>query len=106
MAPPSEKNAIGILKPNHLVKLEQVDGIRPEAAQRFVDLLAGLAFAPAVDLGHQEGLVAVAILQRLAHAHLALTIVVIPAIIQEVIPRSIALRVMRVLSAAVFTIPM
>ena len=46
--------------------------------------LVGGRFGPAVDLGHQEHFLAVAVPQGLAHADLALAVVVVPAVVHEV----------------------
>jgi hypothetical protein len=65
------------------VVLEQVDDIGLEALEALVDLLGGGLLRPAVDLVHQEDLLAVAILQGLAHADLARAFVVVPAVVHE-----------------------
>src|SRR5205085_851536 len=54
-----------------------------KALEGLVELLAGGLLGQAVDLGHQEDLLAVAILQGLAHADLAAAVVVIPAVVHE-----------------------
>ncbi len=43
-----------------------------------------MSWHSAVDLGHQEYLLAVAVAQRLAHAHFAVAAVVVPAVVHEV----------------------
>ena len=54
-----------------------------QARSDCVDLLGGGLLRAAVDLRHQEDLLPVAVAQRLAHAHLALAVVVVPAVVQE-----------------------
>ena len=44
---------------------------------------AAAFFGPAVDLGHQEDLLAVAVAERLAHADFAAAAVVVPAVVHE-----------------------
>src|SRR6267378_2469290 len=58
--------------------------IPPEAAKRFVELHGGGFFGLAVDFGHEESLLAVAVAQRLAHADFAGPVVVVPAVVEEV----------------------
>src|SRR5258706_7557576 len=69
---------------NDFVELEKIDVIGLEAAERFIDLrgrgLPGLA----VDLGHEEGFQAVAVAERLTHADLAVTAIVVPAVVEEI----------------------
>jgi hypothetical protein len=65
------------------VVLDQVDAVGLQTAERFVQLSRGLALGAAVDLGHQEYPVPIAVLERLAHPELALALVVVPAIVHE-----------------------
>src|ERR1700752_1124986 len=65
------EDAMGILEPKHLVVLHEVDAVRLEPAQRFVELALRLGSRTAVDLGHQEHSFAITIAKRLAHPHLA-----------------------------------
>src|SRR5215831_12807858 len=58
--------------------------IRLQAMERFVNLFGSLLPGPAVNFGHDEGLLPVAIAQRLAHTGLALAAVVIPGIVEEI----------------------
>ena len=51
--------------------------------RRLVDLLGGGLFGAAVDLGHQEDLLAVAVAQGLAHADFADAVVIVPAVVHE-----------------------
>src|ERR1039457_3582392 len=57
--------------------------IRLKPLQRILDLPGGGLPGPPVDLGHEEHLLPVAVAQRLAHAHLAAAVMVIPAIVHE-----------------------
>src|SRR5205814_5548167 len=65
------------------MKLHQVDAISLESLQGFIDLFGGGIFCAAIDLGHEENLVSVAIAQRFAHADFTAAIMIIPAIIEE-----------------------
>src|ERR1700686_1753844 len=49
-----------------------------------MQLLGGGLLSLAIDLGHQESLLTVTVAQRLAHANLALPIVIVPAVVEEV----------------------
>ena len=66
-----------------LVILHQVHLVRLQPLQRFVDLLRGGGLGAAVELGHQEHLLAVTVAQSLAHPDLALAVHVIPAVVHE-----------------------
>ena len=66
------------------MNLHQVDVVGLEAAERVFQLLLRGRGSAAVDLGHQEGLLAVAVLEGAAHAALAFAVVVVPAVVQEV----------------------
>ena len=59
--------------------LHEIDAIGLQPAQRLVELPRRLRFDAAVDLGHEEDLLAVAVPERLAHPDLALALVVVPA---------------------------
>src|ERR1700704_72314 len=78
------ENAIRIGIANHFVELEQVDSIRLQPAQRFVDLGCGSGLVAAIDLGHQEGFLAITIAQCFAHANFTLSAVVVPAVVEEI----------------------
>src|ERR1019366_381954 len=78
------KNAIGIGIANHFMELEQVNSIRLQPPQRFIELCYGGSFGSAIDLGHQKGLLAITIAQRLAHANFALSAVVVPAVVEKI----------------------
>src|SRR4029077_18943911 len=68
---------------NYLVKLQQVDMVGLQSAKGLIHLLGSGRLSLAIDLGHQERLLAVTVAQRLAHANLALAIVVVPAVVEE-----------------------
>ena len=57
-------------------------GLQP--LERLLNLPGGGLFGPAVDLGHEEDLLAVAVAQGLAHADFAVAVVVVPAVVQKV----------------------
>src|SRR5271154_6629227 len=65
------KDAVWVLHPNHLVKLDQINDIGLQSAERLLQLKVVGFFSPAVHLGHQEDLVAIPVTQRLAHSDLA-----------------------------------
>src|ERR1700682_6076878 len=69
---------------NDFVELEKIDLVGLEAAQRFIELRGGELPGLTVDLGHEEGLLAVAVAQRLAHADFAVAAIVVPAVVEEV----------------------
>src|SRR5262249_60717752 len=72
------ENAMRMLVAENLVVLDQVDAVGLEAAEGFFQLPRGFLFRPAVDLGHQEGFVAVALPPRPAPPALAGAAVVCP----------------------------
>src|ERR1700690_213608 len=78
------KNAIRVGIANHFMELEQVNSIRLQPPQRFIELGYGGRFGSAIDLGHQKGLLAITIAQRLAHANFAVSAVVIPAVVEKI----------------------
>src|SRR5882762_8002060 len=78
------EDAYGIAFANYLVKLQQVDVVGLQSAKRLIQLLGSGLLSLAIDLGHQERLLTVTVAQRLAHANLALPIVIVPAVVEEV----------------------
>src|SRR4029077_9261729 len=70
--------------PNHLMKLQQINMVGLEAAERFFELFGGCFLCLTVDLGHEESLLPVAVPQRLTHADFALATVVVPAVVEEI----------------------
>jgi hypothetical protein len=53
--PTFRKNAIRIGIANSLMELEQVNSIRLQPPQRFIELGYGCRFGSAIDLGHRDG---------------------------------------------------
>jgi len=51
-----------------------------EPPQRFINLRGRGLLGLAVNFGHEEGFVAVAVAQRLAHADFTVAVVVVPAV--------------------------
>jgi hypothetical protein len=80
---PRGEDPIRVLESDHLVVLQEIQAIGLQTPQRLVDLPRGGLLRPAVDLGHQDDLVAVAVAEGLAHADLAATVVVVPAVVHE-----------------------
>src|SRR6266850_4477652 len=78
------EDALRVGHANDFVELEKVDVVGLEAAERFVELHGGGFFRLAVDFGHEESLLAVAVAQRLAHADFAGPVIVVPAVVEEV----------------------
>ena len=78
------EDPVGIIEAQDLVVLHEVDMVGAQAQERLVDLLEGFLLGPPVHLGHQEDLVAVAILrQGRAHAQFRAAFVVVPTIVHE-----------------------
>ena len=73
----------GIVEADDLVVLDQIDAVGLQPAERFVELPRRPPLRPAVDLGHQEDALAVAVAERLAHPQLALAVVVVPGVVHE-----------------------
>src|SRR5712691_7939191 len=65
------------------MELHQVDAIRLQALQGFVDLPASDLFGSAVDLGHEEDFLPVAVAQSLPHADFTGTTIIVPAVVHE-----------------------
>src|SRR5271154_2341000 len=78
------KNAIRIGIANNFMELKQVNSIRLQPPQRFIELRYGGSFGSAIDLGHQKGLLAITIAQGLSHANFTLSAVVVPAVVEKV----------------------
>ncbi len=72
------KDAVRVVVADHLMMLDQVDAVGLQALERLINLASRLGLRPAVDLGHQEDLLAIPVAERLAHADFALTLVVVP----------------------------
>ena len=78
------EDAIRVFHPNDLMMLHQVDAVRLQALQAFVNLFGCELLRAPVNLRHQEHLVAVTIAQRFAHPDFAAAVVIIPAVVHEV----------------------
>jgi hypothetical protein len=81
--PARGEDPVGVLQPDDLVELQQVDHVGLQPPEGLVELLGGGLPGPAVDLGHQEDLLAVAVAQGLAHADFAAAVVIVPAVVHE-----------------------
>src|ERR1022692_1300604 len=81
--PAGSEEAVGIFHPDVLVKLNQVDVIRLQSPQRFIDLPGRGVLRPAIEFSHQEHFLSVPVTERKPHAPLAFPIVVIPAVVHE-----------------------
>jgi len=77
------EDPIRVVHPNDFMKLQQVDVIRLQAFEAFIDLSLGTLPTAAIDLGHQENTLPVPVAERTAHANFTFSVVVIPAIIHE-----------------------
>jgi len=55
------KDAVRIFKADDLVMLNEIETVGLEALEGFIDLLSGFVFGAAVELGHEEDLLAIAI---------------------------------------------
>src|SRR5262249_3985061 len=58
--------------------------IDSEPLQRFIELARCFPFGSAVDLGHEESLVAISITQCFSYTSFAGAIVIVPAVVEEV----------------------
>jgi hypothetical protein len=76
------EKAVGVLQADVLVELQKIQMIGLQAGERFIDLARGRLCRAAVEFGHQEDLVTVAILQTFAHAHFADAVVIVPRVVQ------------------------
>jgi hypothetical protein len=78
------EDALGVVHANDFVELQHINVIGLEPLERLIDLVGGSLGVAAVDLRHQECLLPIAVAQGLSHADLAVTIVVVPAVVEEV----------------------
>src|SRR6266576_1511680 len=65
------------------MELHQINVIRLQPLQGFVDLTGGGIIGAAVNLGHEEDFLPVAISQSLSHADFASAAIIIPAVVHE-----------------------
>ena len=77
------EDLIRVFHADDLVVLHEVEPVGLEAGKRFLDLAHGGLLGAAVDLGHLEHFIAVAVLQRLAGAQFAGAQVVVPGVVHE-----------------------
>src|SRR6266404_3848625 len=66
------------------MELQQVDPVGLEPAQGLLELCGRSLSVAAVDLGHQQHSLPVAVPQRFAHADFARAVVIVPAVVQEI----------------------
>jgi hypothetical protein len=78
------KDPVRVSVSDHLVVLDEINHVDLEATERLVKLLCRFLFGSAIGPRHQKYSVPVTITQRFAHADLAGSLVVIPAVIHEV----------------------
>ena len=77
------EDPVRVLQADDLMVLHQIHVIGLQALERFVDLLGSSLFGAAIDLGHEENLVPVPVAQRLAHADLASSVMVVPGVVHK-----------------------
>ena len=77
------KHTVGVFHPQYFVELQQVEMIGLQSFEGLFNLLGGGGFGTPVNLGHQENFLPVAVLQCPAHALLADSVVVVPAVVHE-----------------------
>jgi hypothetical protein len=77
------ENAVWVFESDDLVHLHQVDVIRLQPQEAFINLSSRGLFGAAINLGHEEGLLTVAVAQSLAHADFAGAVVIVPAVVHE-----------------------
>src|SRR6266850_3743843 len=78
------EDSMWIVIPQDLVMLHEIDAIGLQPRERLVELPRRFRVRSPVDLGHQKDLPPVAIPECLSHSGLARTVVVVPAVVQEV----------------------
>ena len=78
------KDSVRVFIAQDFVMLNEVDVVGLQPLKRPVQLLGGLFFGAAIDLGHQEDFRAVAVAQGFTHPAFAFPSVVIPRIVQEI----------------------
>src|SRR5258707_15805908 len=78
------KNAVRIVVANYFVKLEEIDAIGLQAAQRLIYLVCCGGFRASIDLGHEKRFLPVAVAKRVAHAYFALAAIVVPAVVEKI----------------------
>src|SRR5437016_3861995 len=77
------EDPVWVLQADDLMVLHQIHVIGLQSLERFVDLLGSSLFRAAIDLGHEENFFPVPVAQRLAHADLASSVMVIPGVVHK-----------------------
>ena len=77
------EDAVGVFHADDFVELDEVDVVGVEAGEGLLELLVVFGGGAAVHFGHEEDLVAVAVLEGLAHAEFGGAVVVVPAVVEE-----------------------
>src|SRR3989454_8769359 len=77
------EDPVRVFQSNNLMELHQINAIRVQPLQRFVDLPGGGLPGPAVNLRHEEDSLAIAVTQRPPHADFAGAAIIIPAVVHE-----------------------
>src|SRR5947209_6061180 len=83
-APAVRKYSLWIRIANDFMELQQIDVIGLQTLERFLQLLSSHLLSAPVNLSHQERLLPISVAQCLSHPDLALPVVVIPAVVEEV----------------------
>src|SRR5712691_7816594 len=78
------EDPVRILDPDDLMELQEVDDVRLEPSERLLDLPGGRRPRLPVNLGHQEGSLAVALPEGFPHPDLAPPVVVVPGVVEEI----------------------
>src|SRR2546427_12164318 len=73
-----------ILHPDDLVELQEVDDVRLESSERLLDLPRGRRPRLSVDFGHQECSLSISVPEGFPHPNLALPVVVVPGVVEEI----------------------
>src|SRR5947199_1149566 len=81
---PLGEDSVRILHSDDLVELQEVDDVRLEPPERLLDLPGGRRPRLPVNLGHQESSLPVAVPEGLPHADLALPLIVVPGVVEEI----------------------
>src|SRR5208283_4689719 len=78
------KNAFRVGVADYFVKLEKINPVGLKAAQGFIDLASSGRFRASIDLGHEKGLLTIAVAQSVAHADFTLAAVVVPTVVEKI----------------------
>src|ERR1039458_5873059 len=77
------KDSVRVFQSDDLMQLHQINSIRLQPLQGFINLPRGRRLGAAVALGHEKDFLAVAVTQSLPHANFAGPAIVIPAVSNE-----------------------